>query len=158
MKRLWDCMKRQVISVLPTTTVQEAARIAVEKRVGTLPVVDAQGVLVGIVRLQDLLNVFMPDFVGLLERIDFVHDFGALEDLTPTEGVRARRLTMADLMQPPVAVEENCGLLRAFAIQMKRQTYDLPVVDAQGRLVGLASRVDVAAAFLAAWTGQECAA
>ena len=75
------CMKRQVVAVSPATTAQEAARIVVSDHVGTLPVVDELGALVGVVRLEDLLQVFMPDFVTLLDNIDFVHDFGALETL-----------------------------------------------------------------------------
>jgi CBS domain-containing protein len=146
------CMKRQVVAVSPTTTAQEAARIMVSNHVGTLPVVDELGVLVGVVRLEDLLQVFMPDFVTLIDNIDFVHDFGALETLRPQDLLEAAQLTMRDLMQPPVAVERTCGLLRAFATMAKHEIRDLPVVNAAGALVGIASRVDIASAFLAAWT------
>ena len=146
------CMKRQVVAVSPETTAQEAARIVVSNHVGTLPVVDELGVLVGVVRLEDLLQVFMPDFVALMDNIDFVHDFGALEALRPQDVPEAAQLTMRDLMQPPVAVERTCGLLRAFATMTKHEIRDLPVVNAAGALVGIASRVDIAAAFLAPWT------
>ncbi len=146
------CMKRQVIAVSPTTTAQEAASIVVASHIGTLPVVDDLGVLVGVVRLEDLLQVFMPDFVALMDNIDFVHDFGALETLRPQDVPEAARLTMRDLMQAPVAVEQTCGLLRAFATMAKHEVRDLPVINAGGALVGIASRVDIAAAFLASWT------
>ena len=146
------CMKRQVVAVSPETTAQEAARIVVSNHIGTLPVVDELGVLVGVVRLEDLLQVFMPDFVALMDNIDFVRDFGALETLRPQDLLEAAQLTMRDLMQPPVAVERTCGLLRAFATMTKHEIRDLPVVNAAGALVGIASRVDIAAAFLAAWT------
>ena len=149
------CMKRQVVAVSPATTAQEAARIVVSHHVGTLPVVDELGVLVGVVRLEDLLQVFMPDFVALMDNIDFVHDFGALETLRPQDVLEAAQLTMRDLMQPPVAVERTCGLLRAFATMTKHEIRDLPVVNAAGALVGIASRVDIAAAFLASWTQTE---
>jgi CBS domain-containing protein len=147
-----SCMKRQVVAVSPTTTAQEAARIVVTNHVGTLPVVDDSGALVGVVRLEDLLRVFMPDFVALMDTIDFVHDFGAMETLRPQDVPEAAQLTMRDLMQPPVAVEQTCGLLRAFATMTKHQIRDLPVVNHAGALVGIASRVDIAAAFLAPWT------
>ena len=148
-------MKQQVISVTPTTTAPEAAQLVVDKHIGTLPVVDARGTLLGVVRVQDLLDVFMPDFVGLLENIDFVHDFGAMESLEPRDVAEAAALTMADLMQPPVAVEVTSGLLRALATMHKHDVRDLPVVDAAGGLVGIASLVDIAAAFLATWVGEE---
>lgn len=148
-------MKRQVVSVTPGTTALEAARIVVARHIGTLPVVDGDGTLVGIVRAQDLLDVFMPDFVRLLDDIDFVHDFGALEELSPTTEDRASHLTMRDLMHVPIVVDVSCGLLRALAIMNKHQVRDLPVVDERGTLVGIASHVDIAAAFLDRWTSAE---
>ncbi len=144
-----SCMKRPAISVAPSTTVQEASRLVVVHHIGTLPVVDARGLLVGVVRLEDLLQVFMPDFVALMDNIDFVHDFGVLETLRPQDVHAAARLTMQDLMQPPVAGKETCGLLRALATMSRHEIRDLPVVDQDGVLVGIASRVDIAAAFFA---------
>ncbi len=149
------CMKRHVITVTPSTTVREAARIVVAHHIGTLPVVDEQSTLIGVVRLDDLLRVFMPDFVALLEDIDFVHDFGVLEALQPADVPAATRLTMRDLMQPSCAVEQTCGLLRAYATMLKHDLRDLPVVNKAGSLVGIASLVDIAAAFLAPWTQTE---
>ncbi len=150
-----SCMKRPAISVAPSTTVQEASRLVVVHHIGTLPVVDTLGLLVGVVRLEDLLQVFMPDFVALMDNIDFVHDFGVLETLRPQDVRAAVRLIMRDLMQPPVAVEETCGLLRALATMSRHDIRDLPVVDKAGALVGIASRVDIAAAFFTPWVQTE---
>jgi CBS domain-containing protein len=150
-----NCMKRQVVTVSAATTVREAAALVVRRRVGTLPVVDGQGALLGVVSVRDLLKVFMPDFVALLDNIDFVHDFGALEALQPRDVPEAASLTMRHLMRPPMSVEQTCGLLRAFATLVKHDIQDLPVVDGAGRLVGIASRVDIAVAFLRTWAGEE---
>lgn len=146
-----SCMKRQVVSVRLDTTAEEAARLVVSNHVGTLPVVNDLGVLAGVVRLQDLLQVFMPDFVTLLDNIDFIPNFGVVETLQPHDMPDARVLTMRELMQPAVAVEQTSGLLRAFASLTKHQLADLPVVDETGALVGIASRVDIGATFLARW-------
>jgi CBS-domain-containing membrane protein len=150
-----ECMKRHVVTVTASTTVQEAARVIVEEHVGTLPVVDEEGLLTGVVRLQDLLRVFMPDFVALLDNIDFVRDFGALEKVEPRGGPEEARLTMSDLAGPPVAVEEDSGLMHSLATIVKNQVQDLPIVDKAGRLVGIASRVDIAAAFFTLWVQEE---
>jgi CBS domain-containing protein len=152
-----DCMKRQVVSVSPGATVLEAARLVVSRHIGTLPVVDEQGTLIGVVRVQDILDIFMPDFVRLLEDIDFIHDFGVLETLLPKDIPDAARLTMRDLMQEPVSVELTCGLLRAFAIMLKHDIRDLPVVNQAGGLVGVASLVDIAVKFLNTWAHEEAA-
>jgi len=55
------------------------------------------------------------------------------------------------LMQPAIRVEEDCGLLRAYAFMLQHRILDLPVVDKDGRLVGLASRVDIGVAILSGW-------
>lgn len=150
-----SCMKRQVISVSLDTTAEEAARLVVAHHIGTLPVVDAAGRLVGVVRLRDLLQVFMPDFVSLLDNIDFIHNFGAVEAVRTHDLPAARAETMRKLMQPAVAVEQSAGLLRSLATLTKHELADLPVVDESGSLVGIASRVDIATEFFARWLQNE---
>lgn len=149
-----DCMKRQVVSIPLHATVTEAAQVIVHRHVGTLPIVDEENKLVGVIRLSDIFKVFLPDFVTLLDTIDFVHDFGALEDRLPVGAPEAAQRSVNELMQPPVFVEQSCGLLRAFAIMAKHQLRDLPVTDEKRRLVGIASHVDIAVAFLSSWMRQ----
>jgi CBS domain-containing protein len=148
-------MKRQVVFVSPQTTLLQAARLVADRRIGTLPVVDDFGTLIGIVPVQDMLEAFMPDFVHLMTDFDFVHDFGALEALSPQDVPGVGAQTMRSLMREPVAVEQTCGLLRALAIMKKHGIRDLPVINRAGALVGLASLVDIAAAFLASWTEED---
>lgn len=147
-------MKRDVVSVSPETTVLEAARLIVERRVGTLPVVDEQAMLVGIVGVEDILDTFMPDFVRLMDDFDFVHDFGVLEALQPRDVPEVAGRTMRELMHEPVAVEQTSGLLRALAVMNKHHIRDLPVVNRAGSLVGIASLVDISTAFLSSWTNE----
>jgi CBS-domain-containing membrane protein len=147
-------MKRDVVAVSPHTTVLEAARLIVDRHVGTLPVVDEQQALVGIVRVEDILGTFMPDFVRLMADFDFVRDFGVLESLMPHDKPGIAQQTMRDLMREPVAVEQTSGLLRALAVMTKHDIRDLPVVNRAGALVGIASLVDIATAFLASWTAE----
>ena len=89
---------------------------------GTLPVVGAEGRLEGVVTLLDVLQVSMPDFVELLDNIDFVHDFRALEDLQPWDAPEAAGLTVREIMKPPVAVDQEAGLLRACALMFKHRS------------------------------------
>ena len=144
-----DCMKRHVISVTVNATLDEAVRLLVEKHVGTLPVVDDENKLVGMIGLDDLLSLFLPDFIRLMDNVDFVHDFGALEDVRVTPETRNR--PVSEIMHEPVSVEETTGLLRASAMLLQHNIPDLPIVKPDGTLVGIASRVDIGTAFLATW-------
>jgi CBS domain-containing protein len=144
-----DCMKRNVFFITAETTIAEAARLMVEKHIGGLPVVDSRGQLVGFLPLRSLLMTVMPDFVHLVEDFDFVANFGAAELRKPGGELLAR--PVSEIMLAPETVEETSGLMRAFALLHQRQLHDLPVVDAQGKLVGIVSRVDVGTAFLSNW-------
>jgi len=144
-----DCMKLNVISIKSTGTIGEAAQLLAENKVGMLPVVDEENVLVGHLQLNDVLSLVMPIFVRLIEDFDFVHDFGAVEDRLPS--LEAMSRPVSEVMQEPVFLEDTCGLMRAFATLREHTWNDLPIVDADGRLVGIASRVDIGAALLRGW-------
>jgi len=146
-----DTMKRAVISTTPQTTVLEAAKLLVDKRIGTLPIVDSDGMLIGMVTIDDILGVFIPNYFDLMENLSFVHSFGALEDFQPKDFSEVDDVTIETLMKSPVFVEENESIFRAATKLARHDLIDLPVVDSQGKLVGLASHVDVGTAFLRKW-------
>ena len=60
-----DIMTKRVISVEPMVSVEDAARLLIEKRIGALPVTDG-GTLVGIVTETDVLLLFVRA-MGILE-------------------------------------------------------------------------------------------
>jgi CBS domain-containing protein len=145
-----EFMKPNVISISVTATVAEAADLLAQHHIGTLPVVDGQSKLVGILHLSDLLELVMPVFVNLVQDFDFIReDFGDYEELRPSPQTAAQSVTK--LMEPPYSVSANAGLLLAFATMKKHDLYDLPVVNNNNELVGLASRVDVGTALLSRW-------
>jgi len=142
-------MKRNIISIPPKTTVIEAAALIVKKHIGMLPIVDDKGTLVGIISLRDLLTLELPDFVGFVADVDFVHDFGAVEDTRPS--ARTLNKPVSSLMREPFSVNEECGLLRAYTLMLQHNLHDMPVVSKAGKLVGITSRVDIGAAILSHW-------
>jgi len=143
------CMKRGVVSIPATSKIREAAAIIVKKHIGLLPVVDNDNKPIGVIGLKDLLTLELPDFVNFVEDIDFVHDFGAVEDTRPP--AKTLNKTVKTLMRPVITVDEECGLLRAYALMRQQSLHDIPVVSKTGELVGIASRVDVGTAILSAW-------
>jgi CBS domain-containing protein len=144
-----DWMKRNVVSIPATATIRQAAAIVVDRHIGLLPVVDEHGKPIGVVGLKDLLSLELPDFFELIQDFDFVHDFGAVETTRPTAEQLDR--PVVTLMRPVTAVAESSGLLRAYALMVKHNMHDLPIVDAAGKLVGIASRVDLGTAILTSW-------
>lgn len=144
-----ECMKQHVISIPVKATVREAAAIFVNKHVGLLPVVDKDNKPVGVVGLRDLLSLELPVFVNFIADVDYVHDFGAVEDTRPS--AKALDKSVKSLMKEAVFVEEDCGLLRAYALMQQHNLHDILVVSKDGKLAGIASRVDIGISILKAW-------
>ncbi|MEW6085359.1 MAG: CBS domain-containing protein [Chloroflexota bacterium] len=143
------CMKRNVVSIPLDATVREAAAIFVKKHVGLLPVVDKNEKPVGVVGLRDLLSLELPVFVNFISDVDYVHDFGAVEDTRPS--AKALDKSVKSVMNEAVTVEEDCGLLRAYALMLQHNLHDMLVVDKDGKLAGIASRVDIGTSILKSW-------
>jgi len=147
------CMKRNVVSVRESTTIREATNIFVKKHIGLLPVVDDDDKPVGVIGMRDMLTLELPDFVTFLADVDFVHDFGAVEDIHPS--ARTLNKTVKTLMRPAVTVKEDCGLLRAYSLLVQHNQHDMPVVSKEGKLIGITSRVDIGTAILSTWIKAE---
>lgn len=148
-----SCMKTQVVSIPANTTIREAAEIFVKKHIGLLPIVDKDDKPIGVIGIRDLLKLEMPDFVNFVIDVDFVHDFGAVEDTRPSAATLNK--SIKSLMHPVLTVEENCGLLRAYSLMLQQNLHDIPVVSKEGKLIGIASRVDIGVRILKAWEKVE---
>lgn len=142
-------MKRHVVSIPATTSVREAAAIFVKKHIGLLPVVDDDNKPIGVIGLRDLLALELPDFVSFIADMDFVHDFGAVETTRPPARVLDKPIK--SLIKPAITVDEESGLLRAYALMLQHELHDILVISKDGKLAGIASRVDIGAAILSTW-------
>jgi len=148
-----DCMKRNVVHISVNSTIREAAAILTTKHVGLLPIVDDAMKLVGMLGLSDLLRLELPDFMKFFDDVDFVHDFGAVETTRPSAEMLDQAVT--SLMKGAIMVAEDCGLLRAYALMLQHNLHDIPVVSSKGKLVGVASRVDIGTKILAMWAAVD---
>jgi CBS domain-containing protein len=151
--KISQCMKRNIISISETATVREAAAVFAKEHIGLLPIVDQHRKLVGVIGLRDLLDLEMPDFVNFVADVDFVHDFGAVENTRPKAEVLDQ--SIQELMSPAITVDEDSGLLRTYALMLQHELHDIPVISKNGQLVGMASRVDIGTAIVSTWAQVE---
>ena len=143
-------MKRNVIFVNSDATLEETVCSMIDNRVGTMPIVDHDGILVGMTTISRIMKMFLPDFVTLLSDIDFVKDYGDLKFPSQENLDKAKTLLVTEVMEEPTSIEQDRSLINALAILHKHNLQDLPVLD-QGKLVGIASRVDIGRELFANW-------
>jgi CBS-domain-containing membrane protein len=144
-----SCMKRNVVYIHAHTTIGEAAQLFIRKRVGFLPIADDNRKPIGIVELGDLLTLETPDILTFLPDVDFVHNFGAVEDTHPS--AKTLKKNVETLMKPAFTIEEDCGLLRAYSLMVQHKQHYVIVVSRDGSLAGIVSRVDIGVAILSTW-------
>ncbi len=133
--RVKDVMSTHVIAVREMASYKEIATRLREHRVSAFPVVDADSKVIGVVSEADLLTkeALGGDSPGVL------HGMTRRRELS-----RASALTAADLMtRPPVTISPDDPVTHAARLMYNRRVKRLPVVDDDGRLVGIVARSDV---------------
>jgi CBS domain-containing protein len=122
-----EVMSSPAVTVTPYTTAQEALRLLDECHITALPVVDDDGIVVGVVSEADLLAL-IPD--------------GQQSDpLLPVGAAATRRVR--DLMtRPAVTVDADSQIVEAVELMRSTVVKSLPVV-LNRRIVGVVSRSDL---------------
>lgn len=149
-----DVMTTNVITVSPTTSISEVAKVLFDHRISAVPVVDAEGRPIGIVSEGDLLR--RPE-IGPALRPSWwlwsVFDPGSLaHEYAKSHGLRAR-----DVMSRRVlTASEDMPLAEAAAELERNRIKRLPVVR-DGRVVGIISRANIVQAIASTKAKAEAA-
>ena len=136
-------LSRDVVAVAPGAPLDEALELLRRHRIKMLPVTDEQARVVGIVTQSDLLDKSAWDRrgprLGLRRRLALTLERG-----------RAPHGCVADIMTSDVTTVRPETALAEVVLSMTRPGHHhLPVVAADGKLVGVVSQSDVVAALLA---------
>jgi CBS domain-containing protein len=134
-----DVMTTDVVVARRSTPFKEVVRLMEERHVGSLPVVDDDGIeVLGVVSEADLLvkeqGLDVPAGRGRRRR---------------AIAGKAHALVAGDAMtSPAVVLPPEASLHGAARVMCERGLKHLPVVDGHGRLVGIVSRSDLLRVFL----------
>lgn len=131
-------------------TLRETASLFTSEEVEGLPVVE-DGTVVGLVTRRDLLKLFIPDYMDLIQDVSFLEDFGELEP-EAFFGMEGRLLLIEDVMRGDVPeISPDSSLLKA-AVIMEKNNEDLLIVTDESGVLGVLTRADVFRAFFGAKT------
>jgi len=122
--RIKEICSRVVVVAEPGTDLREAARLMRDHHVGALVVVEGSD--------------------GARRPIGIVTDRDIVVEVVATSGVRPENLRVGDVMSSDLVVAgEDVGVFEAVDLMQDRGTRRLPVVDGEGRLVGIITLDDV---------------
>jgi CBS domain-containing protein len=109
-----DIMTTRVVTIDPEASAQDAAQLLYQNRISGLPVVDADGKIIGIITEADIISK-----------------------------VNREGLCVADIMSHNiVAISEETPVSEIAALLTERKIKRVPVVQ-NGKLVGIVSRADI---------------
>ncbi len=141
-----DLMNKDVIYVGVYTTLKELLiKFDGFHTFPVVPVVDEDMKLVGTVRLQNLIDVFLPYDKELLKISPFVDEFWDENifkvQIEPEFGILA---VMQDIMEKDfIAIEEEESIEKAYEKLRSFQKKLMPVVDKEGHLSGIIGLFDI---------------
>ena len=132
-------MTKTVRSARPGTPFHELVQTLTSLHISAVPVVDVEGFVVGVVSEGDLM----------LKEVPILHPRRFESSASKIERSKAEGTIAADLMtSPAVTVRGGATLPEAAKLMHDRRVKRLPVVDADGRLVGIVTRGDLLAVFM----------
>jgi CBS domain-containing protein len=143
-KTVAEVMTTDLVTVSPDTTLQEAIQILAEGKISGLPVVDAQGKLVGIISETDLTwqatGVDTPPYVMFLDSVIYLQNPAKHNQ----EVHKALGQTVGDAMSDrPTTIKAHQLVWEAARIMHEKKVRRLPVVNDQSELVGIITQGDV---------------
>lgn len=138
-----EIMTTEIITVKKETSLRELAELFTTYRIGSIPVVDDNGNLVGIVSESDLVerdkNFHIPTVISLFDWIIYLESEKKFEK----ELKKITAQTVGDIYTGEVAtVSPDTPVNDIADIMSNRKIHSLPVVEGD-KMVGIVSRIDV---------------
>lgn len=152
MKTAGEIVTRDIPTVRPEDDARTAIDLLAKTDLGAIPVVDEGSRVVGIVSESDLIlseeesDLHLPHYLNIMGGIVFVGSMKGFEERLE----KAFATKVSELMTPEPIVAHDYEAVDRVAKKIADEHHNhLPVVDADGSLVGMVTRADALAALVA---------
>lgn len=137
-------MTREVITVSKSTSVKDLARILVANNISGVPVIDENGVLVGIVTESDLIfqnkKLQIPPVITILDSFLFLHTPEKMEK----EMMKIAGASVSDIYTSEViTISPGTPLDEIATMMTDKKIHTLPVVTGNRKMVGIVGKKDL---------------
>ncbi|MBM4240676.1 MAG: CBS domain-containing protein [Euryarchaeota archaeon] len=156
MINIQDAMQKNVIKFKADDKIIDIARILREKKISGAPVVDDDGIVIGIVSEGDIMrllevhspqiNLILPAPLDLIELpLRMKHEYDEI-----SKGLKkAASVVVAEIMTKNVkTISKDASVSDAAELMDSHDINRLPVVDEEGKLIGIITRGDIIGAMV----------
>ena len=142
-----DVMSTDLVTIDAADTVHDALQVMAENGVAALPVLDAEGHCIGMLSTTDFVEMTRDLESGLeaLEQEDQLLFGQIVAQLAEGSGHQRVVDVMSDSV---ITARASDSLVSAASTMLDEGVHRLPVLDDEGRLVGILSTTDILEAFV----------
>ena len=139
-----EIMAKDVTSIKSSDNAKEALMLLFKMQISGLPVIDAQGKLVGMFTEKDILSQILPSYLEKVGRFVYEENPKSIknrfQDLT--------NLPVSQLMRRGViTINEEASLCEVARLMLTQKVRRTPVLDKEKRVVGIVAREDIVKAY-----------
>lgn len=130
-------MKKDVYTIYPDATLRDAAEMLLQYKISGLIVVDKKGTVVGVLSEKDIYRALYPSYRDFYEHPELFTDFKKQEEdihesfHTPVKDIMSKEV---------ISIDPEDYIMKVGAIMLARNIHRIPVIDKNGKLVGVISR------------------
>lgn len=135
-----ELMTKDVVTVERQSTLKEVAELLAGRRISGVPVVDRPRRVVGVVSEADI-----AEKEAAVDRPRGVVDWLLARGTSPRLEARTAGEAMSS---PPITLRPDRDVAEAARLMIEQGVNRLPIVDAEGTLVGIVTRADLVRAFI----------
>ncbi len=131
-----NVMTEKVISVMPDMSIHEAAKLLSANKITGLPVVDENNRVIGVISTAD---IYVPE--GTKKENSFRKILRSLREKHGSTNGNGR--VGAAMSAPPITTGPDADVKEVAAVLDLHRIKRLPVIDPEGKLIGIISRGDI---------------
>ena len=141
-----DIMIKKVESILPEIPVSQALDLLSKNKISGLPVIDKENKLVGMLTEKDIIKYILP---GYLKKVGtFVYEDNPKAIRNKVKELLEQR-KVSDIMREEVITKgPDTSLSEVARTMLIERIRRIPIVDNEGKVVGIIAREDVVKAFI----------
>ncbi len=135
-----DFMRKDLTSVDTDTPIHEVIYIMEQAGLSSLPVLDEDGKIVGMISERDVLRAALPSYFDMLHSTAILPSFNQLSQSLERIAAEPAARFMVEAPQVARPDHEDMQIAELF---LRKRLKQIPVVNEAGYLVGVVRRIDL---------------
>lgn len=135
-----EIMTHKVVSIKPEDSARDALDLLFKMHISGLPVIDAQGKLVGMFTEKDVLRHILPSYIEKVGRFIYEEDPKSVRN--KFQGLCTVKVSQL-MRKEVITTAEDTALCEVARVMLTQKARRLPVLNKECKVVGIVAREDV---------------